>query len=84
MVEIDDLVRVVKSDAMLGRTIEGARENDTLREAGFDSLDVMMVAHLLGTEYGLELEISGDSTLAQVAEQIESELAARRASADRG
>lgn len=70
MAGLADIVEILNKDAGFAKLLKGAAEDNSLLSLGFDSLDVMMVTHLLGVEYDTELELTKNSTLAEILEQI--------------
>lgn len=70
MAGLAELIEILNKDAGFTKLLQGAAENHSLLSLGFDSLDVMMVTHLLGVEYEAELELTKNSTLAESLEQI--------------
>ncbi|BFH14029.1 hypothetical protein WJ0W_003611 [Paenibacillus melissococcoides] len=70
MAGLADLLEVLNKDAGFAKLLQGATEDNSLLSLGFDLLDAMMVAHLLGVEYEAELQLTKNSTLGEIVEQI--------------
>ncbi|WCR28467.1 hypothetical protein L3476_06920 [Paenibacillus thiaminolyticus] len=70
MSRLADLVEILNKDAGFAKLLQGAADDNNLLSPGFDSLDVMMVTHLLGVEYDTEMDLAKNSTPAEILEQL--------------
>ncbi|MDG0875913.1 hypothetical protein L5D93_27255 [Paenibacillus thiaminolyticus] len=70
MARLADLVEILNKDAGFAKLLQGAADDNNLLSPGFDSLDVMMVTHLLGVEYDTEMDLAKNSTPAEILEQL--------------
>lgn len=69
MVEFVDLINLTKEKGF-EKLVVHAKGHDVLNKLGFDSLDVMMLAHSIKDKYDVDVEITGFNSFAEVLEQL--------------
>lgn len=70
MIRVTDLVNVLKNDINFSRLLENAKESDVMSNLGFDSLDYMLICHMIEQEYKVKIEVLGMDSLKNIVDRV--------------
>jgi len=70
MINTSEVIEVLKSDKNFAKLLANAKETDVLANIGFDSLDNMLISHLIEQAWQVKLEILGTDSISSITEKV--------------
>ncbi len=70
MINTSEVIEVLKSDKNFAKLLANAKETDALANIGFDSLDNMLISHLIEQAWQVKLEILGTDSISSITEKV--------------
>lgn len=70
MISSNDLIKVLSKDKNFARLLANAKGSDVLSNIGFDSLDNMLISHLIEQEYNKKIDIIGMDSINNIVDKV--------------